>query len=734
MFSQPNFSSASQLSGISANTSFVIDLDQDSDMDIIFSSYETNKIYWLEKNENEDLNQGAYTVHDLNEESQLGNPLDRISSIFSIDFDSDGDLDIIASGFQNDMIGVYLNDGTEGFEFIEIGNPNGPLFVTVVDLDNNGFLDIVCASLYDNTVQWYKTEPVDDSGQMSYSHEIISNSAVGPASLAVEDIDNDGDLDVVSAGCYDSNNKVAIYFNDGDENFSELVINSDNGAAYADVSVADIFQGGNLEIVAASSDNKRVTLFYDSGDLSYSNSTVLTDMYNVNYSQIFDMDSDNDLDIVFSGYDAGSSQTVFGILKNDGNGSFNEEIIGSFDQGASIRGSKVADLDNDQDLDILYCSSLQNYEGVYCLENISVNGPLVIDSFDEGIFDSGNYGYMMNQNADPSIGYLNTTATDFENAQCVKIDYSVHNNESWGGFVHAQRNAPDEFWDWSQYNTISFNYFNSIPPDQTDRVEFRLILDDIDDSGFYSFHYILDDVSNQWEKVEIPLINNGSWNGNGFNYTGWIGTEGDGIMDLSQITKYSLEFSINTNGESGDYQSGTIYLDELQLENTIPRYPVTFQFDARSLDVHPAGIHIAGNFRNIEYDDYEENPDAPDWMDFGVLEDLGNGFWSITLELAQGDYQYKFINGNEWADEHDLFGDELSCTNNDGSGFYNRLVSVNADIVLAPVCLNSCDPCDLSEIVFDNSLINSSYSIITSFESDYLSGSFNDIGYNGRTV
>ena len=37
LFSQPNFSSASQLSGISANTSFVIDLDQDSDMDIIFS-------------------------------------------------------------------------------------------------------------------------------------------------------------------------------------------------------------------------------------------------------------------------------------------------------------------------------------------------------------------------------------------------------------------------------------------------------------------------------------------------------------------------------------------------------------------------------------------------------------------------------------------------------------------------------------------------------------------------
>ena len=39
----------------------------------------------------------------------------------------------------------------------------------------------------------------------------------------------------------------------------------------------------------------------------FSNSTVLTDMYNVNYSDL-DMDFDNDLDIVFSIYDAGSIQ------------------------------------------------------------------------------------------------------------------------------------------------------------------------------------------------------------------------------------------------------------------------------------------------------------------------------------------------------------------------------------------------------------------------------------------
>ena len=119
---------------------------------------------------------------------------------------------------------------------------------------------------------------------------------------------------------------------------------------------------------------------------------------------------------------------------------------------------------------------------------------------------------------------------------------------------------------------------------------------------------------------------------------------------------------------SGDYQSGTIYLDELQLENTIPRYPVTFQFDARNLQVDPAGIHLAGNFRDLEYDGNFENPDAPDWAEFATMEELGGGIWSITIELAQEDYQYKFINGNAWGGQADNFAEDLDCTIDGGGG------------------------------------------------------------------
>ena len=111
----------------------------------------------------------------------------------------------------------------------------------------------------------------------------------------------------------------------------------------------------------------------------------------------------------------------------------------------------------------------------------------------------------------------------------------------------------------------------------------------------------------------------------------------------------------------------------------------------------PNGIHLAGNFNDFNNDDNIDNGEYPQWDPAGImLQDAdGNGIYTVTLSLVAGDYQYKFINGNSWDDQHDQLYEELSCTYNDGSGFYNRRVAVDADVNISPVCLNSCDPCGL---------------------------------------
>ena len=160
-------------------------------------------------------------------------------------------------------------------------------------------------------------------------------------------------------------------------------------------------------------------------------------------------------------------------------------------------------------------------------------------------------------------------------------------------------------------------------------------------------------------------------------------------------------------------------------------FQVTFQLDASDLDVSSDGIHLAGNFNDPDGDGNEENPGIPWWDPSGIemTDEDGDEIYDVTLSLIEGTYQYKFINGNDWSDQHDIFPDDDTCVE-DG----NRTITITTDIVIDPVCLGLCEPCDLSEIVFDNYLINSSYSIITSFESDYLSGSFSNLNYNGRTV
>ena len=84
--------------------------------------------------------------------------------------------------------------------------------------------------------------------------------------------------------------------------------------------------------------------------------------------------------------------------------------------------------------------------------------------------------FVTNSNADPTYSYFNTSYENFENRDAMKVEYGVHNAEEWGGFVSIRDEAPNSSWDWSDYNTISLDYFNSITPDQTGRVELRLIL------------------------------------------------------------------------------------------------------------------------------------------------------------------------------------------------------------------------------------------------------------------
>jgi hypothetical protein len=91
-------------------------------------------------------------------------------------------------------------------------------------MDNDGDLDILSASANDDTIAWYENlGDTDDDGILDWTAADIATSANGARSVFAADIDNDGDMDVISASYVDD--AIAWYENNaGIPEFSNILM------------------------------------------------------------------------------------------------------------------------------------------------------------------------------------------------------------------------------------------------------------------------------------------------------------------------------------------------------------------------------------------------------------------------------------------------------------------------------------------------------------------------------
>jgi hypothetical protein len=110
---------------------------------------------------------------------------------------------------------------------------------------------------------------------------------------------------------------------------------------------------------------------------------------------------------------------------------------------------------------------------------------------------------------------------------------------------------------------------------------------------------------------------------------------------------------------------------------------VTFSVDMSNETVAAEGIHIAGDFQG--------------WNPSGTpLSDQGGGIYAVTLSLAAGAYEFKFINGNDWPQE-ELVPD--ACRAN-LSGNTNRRIEVGMMDATYAVCFSNCAACGDYAVLF----------------------------------
>ena len=218
-----------------ADSMLMIDLDSDGDQDIFLATLRKPSDNILLRND-------AGTLTDITAGSGLAEF--NIGAMSAIDFDGDGDIDIIAGGHEgispagdNRTTFVFRNNGDETFTdvFASSGLHKWALFVDnkieAVDYDNDGDSDLIVVgrvgrpqitrtlSVYQNDGFGFFTDVTDDA----FTGTMPDPSDAFAIRLAVGDYDNDGDLDLyVNQLASLSFLPNALYRNNGDATFTDV--------------------------------------------------------------------------------------------------------------------------------------------------------------------------------------------------------------------------------------------------------------------------------------------------------------------------------------------------------------------------------------------------------------------------------------------------------------------------------------------------------------------------------
>lgn len=242
-----------------------------------------------------------------------------------------------------------------GFVAHELVRPNDasrPTSVYATDLDGDGDMDVLSASL-GQKIAWYENR--DGKGAFGEG-QVITTESSHVDFVHGDDFDGDGDIDVL-VGYRDG---IAWYENtDGKGKFGDRTVISPELSA-ASVNTADLDGDGDVDVLAGA-------VWYENTDGKGTFHAQVIDTVHHLYccvkTQSVDVDGDSDLDVL-SVYHIGIFDGEIAWNENlDGNGSFGvpQVIATQIDAPGAPIYSAAADLDSDGDVDVLF-SKLVWYE------------------------------------------------------------------------------------------------------------------------------------------------------------------------------------------------------------------------------------------------------------------------------------------------------------------------------------------------------------------------------------
>ncbi|NNM16548.1 MAG: T9SS type A sorting domain-containing protein [Bacteroidia bacterium] len=510
------------------------DVEGDGDQDVLITGLNNSGSY-IAKLYNNDGN-GNYTL-------VSGTPFDgvRSGSIAFADVDGDGDQDVLITG-EDSLLSytakLYSNDGSGNYTLVS-GTPFDGVInssIAIADIDGDGDQDVLITGLNNMLAIISKLYSNDGSGNYTLVSGTPFDGVIG-SSIAFADADGDGDEDVLITGENNSGSYIAkLYHNDGSGNYTLVSGTPFDGARYGSMAFADIDGDMDQDVLITGENNTGtyVSKLYSndgSGNYTLVSGTPFNGVQGASIA-FADVDGDGDEDVLIIGRD-NLGNYISKLYNNDGSGNFTLVNGTPFD-GVGSSSIAFSDVDGDGDQDVLITGA--NISGSYIAE-LYIN---------DGI---GNYALESGTPFDGVIGSIAFADVDGDGDQDVLI---TGYNNSGGKIAKLYSNGGS-----GNYTLVSGTPFAGVG---NSSIAFADIDGDGDQdvliTGLNNTLGIISKLYSNDGSGNYSLVSGTPFDGVTFSSIGFADVEGDGDKDVlitGQNISGILLAKLYSNDGSGNY-------------------------------------------------------------------------------------------------------------------------------------------------------------------------------------